>query len=327
MATDHHLSEVDLQMAAFQLSRQTRFQAGSTPKRWSGRVEKPRSQQNSPATDYRRRAYSTARQIPSGQYTTSNSQIYAPRAVTRPFSWAGPTTSTTMRVPAMDYLASPTASSYIATPAYSSYTSTPYQYPNMQPMYHDVSEFATSSNRTASVTSASSYYSNDSYSASSPVWSFQKIETTMPARNDEPSNNGPPAHAAFWSYSPLEQIAPAQHQQALMSPPMTSSANHHSNDDHFNFTYSSEYLLDRPPSPDLLWSGKKTDDDGEVLVALGLYDLPSQFDSPTNEPRKLKLAETWQPPPTPVAEESDESAEEDEEIDFPKPAPGTSWFI
>jgi hypothetical protein len=57
------------------------------------------------------------------------------------------------------------------------------------------------------------------------------------------------------------------------------------------------------------------DDDGEKLVALGLYDLPEPSMSWTGSEQAtgkgLKLEETWQPPEEDEDEEEDEDAEDD----------------
>lgn len=324
---DYCLSDVNFQMAAFQLSRQNRHANSFTPKRWSGRIEKPRSHQSSPALDIRRRAYSTARQTSSGHFNSLNAQFQAPQQATRPLSW-GPTTATNIRAPTMEYLASPAALSYTATPAYSSYTSTPYQYPTVQPLYRHGSKFATSPATTASVTSAASYYSNDSYSPSSTAGSCLHMPSHQAVHQDCESSYASPEYSSYWRYPPLAQ-APARHTyQNVTAPVIISPEKLWQQDDDLDFKCRGRYLVDRPSSPDLLWSGRTTDDDGEVLVAMGLYDLPDENASLSDVPPKLKLAETWQPTPIPAMEEDVDSADETDmdKIEFVKPAAGTSWF-
>jgi hypothetical protein len=57
------------------------------------------------------------------------------------------------------------------------------------------------------------------------------------------------------------------------------------------------------------------DDDGEVLIGLGLHDPPSSSPPPfgISQGMGLKLAETWQPPPMNDDDDDDKSSDEDDE--------------
>jgi hypothetical protein len=75
---------------------------------------------------------------------------------------------------------------------------------------------------------------------------------------------------------------------------------------------SSDFLPIQHPA---IQDEEMEDDDGEKLVALGLYDLPEPSMSWTGSEQAtgkgLKLEETWQPPEEDEDEEEDEDAEDD----------------
>jgi hypothetical protein len=75
---------------------------------------------------------------------------------------------------------------------------------------------------------------------------------------------------------------------------------------------SSDFLPIQHP---VIQDEEMEDDDGEKLVALGLYDLPEPSMSWTGSEQAtgkgLKLEETWQPPEEDEDEEEDEDAEDD----------------
>lgn len=85
------------------------------------------------------------------------------------------------------------------------------------------------------------------------------------------------------------------------------------------------------PDPPIEETNEKEDwnDDGEVLIGLGLHDLPSSSPPPfgLSQGMGLKLAETWQPPPMNDEDNEDDdddksSDDEEEEIDQKHIVPG-----
>jgi hypothetical protein len=84
-------------------------------------------------------------------------------------------------------------------------------------------------------------------------------------------------------------------------------------------SFPDDTLPMQKPDPPAEENDDKEDwnDDGEVLVGLGLHDLPSSSPPPfgLSQGTGLKLAETWQPPPMNDDDDDDDksSDEEDEE--------------
>lgn len=245
----------------------------------------------------------------------------------RPFSWHP--TSQTLPVFNVSQMTSPDTPNYIPTPPFSADTAASFQYPAMQTLYPDIPVLQKSTEPTSMMT-ASPVYSMDPYTSNSPEWDyFYDGQTPVIANNIQP--NSSPTYPGSWYDSNcselprlaqpmmhLPQLPPMmpqeslssmimeQHQQTLPALPAPSF---------HSIAFSEESI--REPQVET-----REEEEGEVLVALGLYDLPDESAPIATGVAHLKLTETWQPPP----EDEDSSQDEEDDEEVKTPGAESSWF-
>ncbi|KAF2666965.1 hypothetical protein BT63DRAFT_416043 [Microthyrium microscopicum] len=312
MDYDHILNEVAYRMAASQLNRSARHSYTSTPNRWSGRVEKSRSQHTSPAIHERRRAYSTTRspyQYQAYQAYNLPQQMTQPRQSVRPFSWHSTSTSYMMPMSTMPQLTPPAMSTYHPSP-YANSTHMAYDAPRS--FYQDLPELEKPSGPASMTSETPSSYS--SFPDSSPNWQFYYDEKT-PVMSTQTYTTSPFEQPNWYDtrcqqQSPMEPLIPMTSLPPIVPQP------------------SLEMMMQEEqfqPQPTFREPMVQEEEQGEVLIALGLYDAPSLSDISAKPSTLLKLTETWQPPPEDEDEDEEECSQE-EENPISAPSAGQSWF-
>lgn len=260
-------------------------------------------------------------------------QHQRPMRVARPFSWHP--TSQTLPFYTVSQMTSPDTPHQIPTPPFSCHTSPPLlppaQYPLVQTMFPEFTTLPKPSAPTPML-AASPVYSMDPYTPNSPDWEyFYDGQTPVIANNMAP--NSPPTYPGSWYDTSCAEVSrvvtqPMMHLPQI--PPMMPQESFSS----MIMQQNQETISTLPPIPLHETTPAEEpveepqmeaqEEEGEVLVALGLYDLPDETAPIATGVAQLKLTETWQPPP----EDDDSSQEEDDddEEDVKTPGAGTSWF-
>jgi len=237
-------------------------------RRWPGRIEKPRSTHTSPAHESRRRAWSGASQVASSYANTYNMNTqYGPQIVPmqqraqRPLSWHPSSQQASMYTSSPMAMATPDA----ARSSYQEYSQPIYatNYPG-----YDLPDLYVPSGQ-LSTTSTSPI----GYPDASPAWQTTPDHQALLLINQQQMYHQFQPNMNVWqlpSYPIQQQIKPIQQ-------------------DYHNYPHINMY------DENVVIEDSDDDDDGEVLVGLGLYDEAPET---TQIIPVLKLAETWQPPPS-----------------------------
>jgi hypothetical protein len=275
MTTSSHIANMSGHMPASQLSRRASRSSGSQQVSRPTRVEKPKSHHNSPRTAERRK-------------TTTESKLYATLDDHYRMMFGVEPEEELDERPQQSRPVSWHPSSTHFQKQSTSYFEPQQEWYSASPRnsMHG-SDFYSLSTRNSQFepTSNQSHWSgaygmDESECSQTPSYAHSNLNT--------PSTEPLPWYLQKWAQQNQEQAMNASHNG------------------------SSDFLpIQHPATQD----EEMEDDDGEKLVALGLYDLPEPSMSWTGSEQAtgkgLKLEETWQPPEEDEEEDDDEDAEDD----------------